>query len=132
MSDFISKEADSPAARKAAESQLSAAAKRALTPWYRFFLTYDPLLALRKVRCPVLAINGEKDLQVDPEQNLPPIEAALQEAGNPDCTFYVFPGLNHLFQHCQTGSPAEYGKIEETISPDVLERIAGWIGERTK
>ena len=132
MSDSIPKIADSPAARKAAESQLSASAKRVLTPWYRFFLTYDPLLALGKVRCPVLAINGEKDLQVDPEQNLPKIEAALQEAGNADCTFQVFPGLNHLFQHCQTGSPAEYGKIEETISPEVLELIAGWIAERTK
>lgn len=132
ISEVIAKEVGSPEARKGAEAQVAAQAKVILTPWFRYFLTYDPLPALRKVRCPVLAINGEKDLQVDPAQNLPPIETALKEAGNADFTVKVFPGLNHLFQHCQTGSPTEYGKIEETISPEVLELIAGWIAERSK
>jgi fermentation-respiration switch protein FrsA (DUF1100 family) len=87
--------------------------------------------ALRKVRCAVLAINGEKDLQVDPKQNLPPIEKALQEGGNPDFTVKELPGLNHLFQHCQTGAPSEYGKIDETFSPEALELIGNWIVDRT-
>ena len=71
---------------------------------------------LQKVKCPVLAINGEKDLQVDPQQNLPPIEAALKAGGNSDYTVKELPGLNHLFQSCQTGSPIEYGQIEETLT----------------
>jgi pimeloyl-ACP methyl ester carboxylesterase len=123
--------AASPEAKAALEGQADAQVKAILSPWYRFFLTYDPAPALRKLRCPVLAINGEKDLQVDPKQNLPPIEKALQEGGNPDSTVKELAGLNHLFQHCQTGSPAEYGKIEETFSPEALQLIGDWIVERT-
>ncbi len=120
-----------PEAKAALEAQAGAQVKSIQSPWFRFFLTYDPVPALSKVRCPVLAINGEKDLQVDPKQNLPPIEKALKEAGNADITIKEFPGLNHLFQHCQTGSPSEYGKIDETMSPEVLELIGNWIVERT-
>lgn len=106
--------------------------KMVCSPWFRFFLTYDPRSALRKVRCPLLAINGEKDLQVDPRQNLPAIEGALKEGGNRDYTIKEFAGLNHLFQHCDSGAPGEYGKIEETFAPEALELIADWIGQRTK
>lgn len=113
-------------ARSAAEAQI----KAVTSPWFRFFLTYDPRPALTKVRCPVLAINGELDLQVDPKLNLPEIEKALKSAGNPDFTLHEFPGLNHLFQHCQTGAPSEYGTIEETISPEVLSTISDWINKR--
>jgi len=120
-----------PESKGALEAQAAAQVKSVLSPWFRFFLTYDPVPALRQVRCPVLAINGEKDLQVDPKQNLPPIESALKEGGNADYTIKEFPGLNHLFQHCQTGSPSEYGKIEETMSPEVLELVGNWIVERT-
>lgn len=102
------------------------------SPWFRSFLTYNPQLALGRVVCPVLAINGEKDLQVDPKQNLPLIEAALRETGNKDSTIKELPGLNHLFQHCQTGLPAEYAKIDETFAPEALELIASWISGRTK
>lgn len=123
--------AATPDAKAALEAQAGAQVKSILSPWFRFFLTYDPVPALRNVRCPVLAINGEKDLQVDPKQNLPPIEKALKEAGNANYTIKEFPGLNHLFQHCQTGSPSEYGKIEETMSPEVLELVGNWIVERT-
>jgi fermentation-respiration switch protein FrsA (DUF1100 family) len=123
--------AASPEAKSALEAQADAQVKAILSPWYRFFLTYDPVPALRKVRCPVLAINGEKDLQVDPKQNLPSIEKALQEGGNADYTVKELAGLNHLFQHCQTGSPTEYGKIDETFSREVLELIGNWIVERT-
>lgn len=100
------------------------------SPWFRFFLTYDPVPTLRRLTAPVLALNGEMDLQVSSKQNLPVIEAALKEGGNPDATVRELPGLNHLFQHATTGSPNEYTSIEETISPDVLTLISDWILER--
>ncbi|MBU4253857.1 MAG: alpha/beta hydrolase, partial [Acidobacteria bacterium] len=103
-----------------------------LTPWFRFFLTYDPLPALRKVTCPVLAINGEKDLQVPPKENLAAIEGALKEAGNTDYTLKELPGLNHIFQKAETGSVSEYIKIEETINPEALKTIGDWILARVK
>jgi len=118
--------------KEAIEAQCAAQAKALSSPWLRFFLTFDPATALHKVRCPVLAINGEHDLQVDPKQNLPPIEAALKQAGNRDVTVKELAGLNHLFQHSKTGSPAEYGKIDETFAPEALEIIGNWIVERTK
>ena len=100
------------------------------SPWFRFFLTFDPGSVLRRVSVPVLAINGELDLQVPPYQNLPVIERALIEGGNPDVTIVELPGLNHLFQTCTTGSPSEYQSIEETFSPMALETISAWILER--
>jgi pimeloyl-ACP methyl ester carboxylesterase len=103
-----------------------------LTPWFRHFLAYDPRPALRKVTCPVLALNGEKDVQVDPKLNLPAIEAALKEASNKDFTVKELPGLNHLFQTCKTGGVSEYAGIEETFAPAALELITTWITQRTK
>jgi hypothetical protein len=98
--------------------------------WLRFALAYDPAPALRKVKCPVLAINGELDLQVDPDQNLPAIEAALKEGGNKDVTIAKLPKLNHLFQTAKTGLPAEYSQSEETMAPVALNTISEWIGKR--
>jgi uncharacterized protein len=95
------------------------------TPWFRYFFAYDPVPTLEKVRCPVLALNGSNDLQVPPDQNLPPIRAAF--AHNPDATVEDLPGLNHLFQPATTGSPSEYAKIETTIDPAALDLITGWI-----
>jgi pimeloyl-ACP methyl ester carboxylesterase len=103
-----------------------------LTPWFRYFLTYDPHTSLEKVTCPVLAVNGEKDLQVPPSQNLPEIRKALTAAGNKDFTLAEMPALNHLFQTCTTGGTAEYGTIEETISPTVLDTISAWIKSHTR
>lgn len=100
------------------------------SPWFRFIVAYDPRPALRKVRVPALVLNGEKDLQVPPDQNLPEIEKALREAGNHDVTILRLEGLNHLFQHSATGSPEEYATIAETISPEVLALTAKWIRER--
>ena len=100
-----------------------------LTPWQRFFLNYDPRPALRKVACPVLALNGEKDLQVPPKQNLPEIEKAVRAGGNKNVTVKELPGLNHLFQRCQTGSPGEYAQIEETIAPEALDVMTSWLRE---
>jgi len=93
----------------------------------RYFLTYDPATALRKVKCPVLVLNGSLDKQVLPRQNLPAIRKALGEAGNKHFEIDELPGLNHLFQTAKTGSPAEYAQIEETMSPVTLEKISSWI-----
>jgi len=103
-----------------------------LIPWFRYFLTYDPAPTLMKVKCPVLAINGEKDLQVPPKENLTAIDEVLKAGGNPDVTVKELPGLNHLFQKAETGSPSEYAKIEETISPEALDMIGNWIIEHTQ
>jgi fermentation-respiration switch protein FrsA (DUF1100 family) len=112
------------------EARINGQIKQITSPWFRYFLTYDPRPALMKVRCPVLAINGEKDLQVSPKQNLPEIEAALREGGNKDFTVRELPGLNHLFQTATKGTPDEYTKIEETISPTALNLMGDWILER--
>jgi fermentation-respiration switch protein FrsA (DUF1100 family) len=109
------------------EVQLGAQIKQITSPWFRYFLGYDPAPALMKVKCPVLAINGEKDLQVPPKQNLPAIRKALEAGGNPNFEVDELPGLNHLFQTAKTGSPAEYAEIEETMSPVALDKIADWI-----
>ena len=103
-----------------------------LSPWLKFFLTYDPKPTLTKVKCPVLAINGEKDLQVPPKENLSAIEEALVAGGNKNFIVKELPGLNHLFQTAQTGVPSEYAKIEETISPIALKIITDWILEQTR
>jgi len=96
-------------------------------PWMLHFIKFDPKTVLEKVKCPVLAINGEKDLQVPPKENLSAIESALKKGGNQSVTILELPGLNHLFQEAETGAPSEYGLIEQTISPKVLELISNWI-----
>jgi len=114
------------------EAVIDAQVTALTSPWMRFFLTYDPRPTLMKVKCPVLAITGEKDLQVPPEENLRAIDDALKAGGNKDYVVKELPGLNHLFQTAKTGSPSEYAKIEETISPDALEIIGNWILEHTQ
>jgi hypothetical protein len=109
------------------EAQIGASVTTMRSPWMRYFLQYDPATALRKVTCPLLALNGEKDLQVPPHQNLPAIRAALVAAGNKRFEIDELPGLNHLFQTAKTGAPAEYSQIDETIAPIALGKIAGWI-----
>ncbi len=109
------------------EAQLSGGIKCLTSPWFRYLVAYDPAPALRKVKCPVLAINGEKDVQVSPTQNLPAIRKALEEGGNQHVETDELPGLNHLFQTAKTGALSEYGEIEETMSPVAMEKIASWI-----
>jgi len=77
--------------------------------------------------CPVLALNGEKDVQVLAQMNIEAIENALEKGGNPAVQTQIFPNLNHLFQECQTGLPNEYGEIEQTFSTEVLETIILWL-----
>jgi fermentation-respiration switch protein FrsA (DUF1100 family) len=103
-----------------------------LSPWFRFFLKFNPQPILENVSVPVLALNGGKDLQVDPDQNLPAIEKALKSGGNNNFKTVKLPGLNHLFQTSSTGAPSEYGQIEETFSPDALKIMGDWINEITR
>lgn len=94
------------------------------SPWFMNFLNLDPAEYFRKVTCPVLALNGELDLQVLADLHLPAIEAAVPKGL---VTTRRLSGLNHLFQKAETGLPAEYATIEETISPGVLTNIGDWI-----
>lgn len=98
-----------------------------LTPWMRYFLDLDIKEYLLRVHCPVLALYGSNDLQVDPIANIPPIEKTLKESGSPNYRVEILQGLNHLFQTSGTGLPSEYGTIEETFAPVVLELIIEWI-----
>lgn len=97
------------------------------SPWMAMFIMLDPRDFLKKTTCPVLVLNGSLDRQVIPEQNLPEIKKALAEAGNKDVTVVEFPGLNHLFQTAKTGGVDEYSKIDETISPVVLDQMTAWL-----
>jgi hypothetical protein len=96
------------------------------SPWMRYFLAYDPAPALAALRCPVLALNGELDLQVWHEQNLDRIKSIIESAGG-QVTVTRYPGLNHLFQPATTGAFEEYGQIETTIDERVLRDIVSWI-----
>ena len=95
------------------------------TPGLRYFIAYDPSADLRAVKFPTMAVNGSKDVQVAASENL----AAIRRLLPPDSLNLVkeYPGLNHLFQHCATGMTTEYAQIDETLSPEVMQDIAGWI-----
>ena len=95
------------------------------SPWLNYFLDYDPIPDIQATRCPVFAINGDKDVQVVSSLNLKGIEKALSK--NKKTLVKEYPSLNHLFQHCTTGLPTEYAGIEETISEEVLRDMATWI-----
>ena len=102
------------------------------SPWMQYFMKFNPTPTLEKVKCPVLAVNGSKDLQVPPKENLTAIKKAIKKGGNKNVTTKEFPNLNHLFQETETGSPSEYATIEQTFSPLVLEEITKWIKIQTK
>ncbi len=99
------------------------------SPWFRFFLKYDPAPALRDAKCDVLIINGGEDLQVDPALNSPMAEKISADRTNGRFEVLLIPGLNHLFQECGDGSPAKYAQIEQTFSPIVLKKMVDWIAE---
>lgn len=98
-------------------------------PWIRYFISFDPAPYWERVKCPVLALNGEKDLQVTPRENLEAIRKALEKGGNKRIKIVYLPGLNHLFQECQSGLPSEYAFIQQTFSPEAMAVIAKWILE---
>jgi fermentation-respiration switch protein FrsA (DUF1100 family) len=116
--------------RNAASSQFEAQIQTMLTPWFRELLAYDPRPTLKAVKCPVLAINGDKDVQVAANENLAAIREALESGGNQHIKIVKLPGLNHLFQTCQTGAVTEYGHIEETIAPVALSLVSDWIRQQ--
>ncbi len=102
------------------------------SPWMLYFLKYDPSIILKDVKCPVLALNGDKDLQVPSKINLEAIKKGLEKGGNKKVSIMELPGLNHLFQECTTGAPSEYANIEQTFSPIALNEITTWILNQTK
>ncbi len=100
--------------------------------WNRYFYNYNPADELKKITCPVLALNGSKDTQVQAKINQEAISNALAKGNNKDYLVQELPGLNHLFQECKTGDMNEYSKIEQTIAPFVLAQISEWILVHTK
>jgi pimeloyl-ACP methyl ester carboxylesterase len=110
---------------------LEAHARVAVSPWFMLLSQYDPRKTLPAVKCPVLALFGSKDTQVAAAPNSAAMKAAFDAGGNRDVTMKTFPDLNHLFQHAKSGAPAEYGSIEETMSPEVTDMISKWIKKRT-
>ena len=98
-----------------------------VSPWMYYFLKYDPTEAIVKTQCPALLLNGSKDLQVLASQNLPGYERVIAEHNKTNLILRELPDLNHLFQHCETGSPNEYFTIDETISVEVLEMIVNFV-----
>lgn len=97
------------------------------SPWYVYFLKFNPEAYWSKVKVPVLALNGSLDVQVKAAENLAGIQNSLQKGGNKKGTIKEFPGLNHLFQEAKTGTVAEYESLEQTISPMVLNTMSEWI-----
>lgn len=112
------------------EGYLNQVVQTYMDPWMQSFLMYNPSEDLQKLKMPILALNGSKDLQVDAHQNLIVIEKALQKGGNTAYQTKEIEGVNHLFQEAETGSPMEYGQIQQSISPQVLEMIKVWIHQQ--
>jgi pimeloyl-ACP methyl ester carboxylesterase len=137
MFTIVKEEKDPAAAAKKLRESLPGAPAidaqiaRVNSPWFRYFLTYEPGPALEKVECPVLALNGTLDLQVVPDQNLPAIEAALKKGGNKDFQLVRIPGVNHLLQPAKTGSVGEYAQTEITMLPAALDTITKWLRAHT-
>lgn len=109
------------------ESEIRQAINPMFTPWFRYFISYNPQIALEQTKCRVLAINGDKDLQVASKVNLEGIETSLKSGGNKDFKIVEMTNINHLFQTTSSGKISEYGQLEETFSPKVLEIMKDWI-----
>ena len=105
---------------------VSALMKAFRNPWMSYLLAYKPATNINKLTCPVLALNGEKDIQVDAALNLAGIDRAVR-ADNKRVTTQVMPGLNHLFQRCKTCTMAEYSELSETVAPEALQLIGDWL-----
>ncbi|MGL2988550.1 alpha/beta hydrolase family protein [Flavobacterium sp. RSSA_27] len=97
------------------------------SPWYVYFLKFNPDAYWSKLKIPVLALNGSLDVQVKSAENLAGIQASLEKSGNKKGVFRELPGLNHLFQEAKTGTVSEYASLTQTISPLVLNTVSDWI-----
>lgn len=109
------------------QAAIDAQLKTITSPWFQYFLKFDPQVYLTKLKIPVLAINGSKDMQVNAAENLAGWQASLKKAKNKNYKIQELQGLNHLFQEAKTGAVDEYGAIEQTIAPQVLDLITNWI-----
>jgi len=118
---------DNPQRKQMLEQQLMASTESVLTPWFLFFINYKPADYLSKIKCPVLALNGEKDTQVEARSNIDAIKTIISKNGNKKVTSHILPDLNHLFQTAETGAPGEYAKIEETFAPSAMQLIVDWL-----
>ena len=113
--------------KEGGEAMIDGQLKQIMSPWMLNFIRYNPAPTLEKVKCRVLALVGSLDLQVPADVNLKAIETALKKGGNKQFSTKKMEGLNHLFQECKTGSPAEYAGIEQTISPVFMNEVLNWI-----
>lgn len=129
--ESITKELDLHTAQKQAEV-VKKLLQTIYTPWFRFFIAYDPAPTLEKIKCPVLALNGSKDIQVLPASNLNGIREALKKAGNKKAEIREIPQLNHLFQTCNTCTIQEYNLLTETFSPAAWQLISEWLDKNVK
>jgi hypothetical protein len=102
-------------------------AKQLTGNWFRYFISYVPAQFLELVTCPVLAINGTLDCQVNYKSNLAAIQTALEKANNKKVDIVPLEGLNHVLQKTSTGAVSEYGQIDETINPVALSKVSSWI-----
>jgi fermentation-respiration switch protein FrsA (DUF1100 family) len=112
---------------KSVDEVVKLTSKQLLSPWIRYFILFDPADYLTKVKCPVLALNGTLDSQVECATNLAAIKNALQKGGNNNHQEIALPGLNHEFQKAKTGAESEYSQIYETMNPKALEQVSTWI-----
>lgn len=118
---------DKKASNEAVAQQVKSSVAQLSTPWFRYFLAFNPQDYLSKVKCPLLAINGTLDMQVSSESNLKGIKESMLKAGNKKFEIVPIKNLNHLLQLAKTGSVTEYGQLEETVNPQALEKAASWI-----
>ena len=127
VDEFLKKYPDNKNERDALITNVGAGIARLKSPWMKYFFSYEPSTSLMKTECPVLVLNGAKDTQVDPKLNIPAIKSVFESAKKTNFEVVEYPNLNHLFQVCKTGAPAEYNLIEETFSEEVLKKMAQWI-----
>ncbi len=123
LKDFLTKNF----AGQLGENAIQNIQKQTSSPWFRYFIKFNPDQYLSKIKIPVLALNGSLDFQVSSKENLEAISKSLKKAGNPDFKTQELPGLNHLFQEAKTGAFTEYAEIEQTISPSALNTMTRWI-----
>jgi hypothetical protein len=114
---------------KMSESDIQNTINLVCSPWFRYFIQYDPKKNLENVKCPVLAVNGDKDIQVIAKENLAGIEASLKKAGNQNYEIKLVENKNHLFQTTEKLGIDEYFENEETFAPDVLKLMLEWMNK---
>ncbi|HTO15040.1 MAG TPA: alpha/beta fold hydrolase [Edaphocola sp.] len=117
---------------KSKEETVRTYEKELLSPWLVYFVQYDPQPDLKRIKIPVLALIGSKDVQVIPKYNIPALKNAFEKSGNKKVEVQELEGLNHLFQEANTGLPQEYASIEQTFSPKAMQLILSWLNKNVK